>query len=253
MSQFIDLVRSLDDRRLCVKYGCTTCGCRDLRQLLAVVPNLADELAEMQPDELRSASQAWGPCLYWAISRLATGADFDTVLNAWTPKLKDNIWFADHVLFYSLRMSSRPSSQDFLNECIRLAEVSTNLSLVETIAWRLGARLCEYPNLLQLSLRVGGYSACVYKALAAGGFVPNNGQIAEEKQRQAKHEREAKAATRNIFSAIRRNDCKAVASLLKKQPDLTATNEEGMLAIDFAMKHGNQRIIEMLCFARDNS
>jgi len=251
MFQFLELVRSIDDRRLCVKYACTTCGCVELRKLIAAIPELTGELAELHPGDLRSASSAWGPCLYWAISQLAT-ADLDVVLDAWTPKLKDDIWFADHVLFYSWREIPRPACQNFLKECIRIAEVSSNVSLVETIAWQLGAGLREFPELLQTALHIGGYSERVYKALAAGGFVPDKGQIAGEKQRQAKRERESKAATKNIFPAIQRNDSRAVASLLKKRPDLAATNDEGVSAIEFAKRHGNQQIIEMLRCAGDN-
>jgi hypothetical protein len=242
---FLDVVRSLDDQTLCVKHYCTTCGCEALRAVLAQFPCLADQLTRLAPEELRFATKKWSECLYWALRALSI-PDFDRVLQAWTPSLREHVWFADHVLFYSVTDFSTSARRGFLDTCIRIAIESNYISLIETIVWRLDSGLREYPDFLQHALQISRHSGLVYHALGEAGFVRPTREIEAEMQSRAKMSRQSQVAVKKLFPAIRRNDIKAVEALLQMRPDLSTTNDEGLTAEEYARECGRDAVLRIL-------
>ena len=68
-------------------------------------------------------------------------------------------------------------------------------------------------------------------------------ELARKKEAQ---ERKAKAATHNLFGAIKRNDIQAVKWLLVKGADKNAKDSEGVSILEHARMKGNEKILELL-------
>lgn len=80
------------------------------------------------------------------------------------------------------------------------------------------------------------------KAMRKAGLLPSCVQITSEEKQQ----KLAVEAIVNIFGAIKRNDVKAINSLLSKNPDLSVRNSEGMTAMEYACHLGNSAASEMI-------
>jgi len=71
-------------------------------------------------------------------------------------------------------------------------------------------------------------------------------ETAEVERHEIASERKAEKATLDIFSAIRRNDVKAVQALLLRGARLDVQNAAGMTALTYAQTLGHPRILELL-------
>jgi NifB/MoaA-like Fe-S oxidoreductase len=107
-----------------------------------------------------------------------------------------------------------------------------------------GGDISCYPELLAQAKELSEYSESVRKALCGSGILPP--QRDEEQEIRRKLEKVRKKATTTIFGAIRRNDIKAVEAILEKQPDLTAKNNDGQTAVEYARLLGREDAFSLI-------
>ena len=239
-NSFIETIKRANDRNLCVSHWCTTCTCADFRQSLREIPDLKQALISLDVGELTRMDR-WSPALRWAYITLPSPQDCEDVLWAWLAHFDNHVRFMDHLMFWVLDCGpfEGAAASACLEKSISLAIRTRDTSLIETLVWCLRARLAEFPALFDLAMSEGTRDDRIYNALAASGFVRSKDQIQRERRLSAR-------ATRNIFGAIRRNDLRAVAALLAKRPDLSATNADGETAGQYAKALGRRKIHEMI-------
>lgn len=246
VNSFIEALSEADRRDLCVKLCCTTCACSEFRAMLHAIPELGQVLQELDLDQVAQMPN-WSAALYWAFRELSEEQQ-DGVLSAWLPHARRNLHFTDHLVYYIFPFGSlnRPTTRALLDAVVELALQSKCLSLVESLVWRLGRKVAEFPALLNEALRVSRDRQNIYDALAAAEFCIPRSELMRRAAMAAKWNRDSERATRNIFGAVRRNDQAAVQSLLAKYPDLTARNAERQTAAEYAAALGRTEIQSLI-------
>ena len=74
------------------------------------------------------------------------GDGIDRVLKSWIPSLEENIELADMVLYYGFWMTDEVLDH-WVEECKRLAIITENESLLESLIYRLGVRIKDDESL----------------------------------------------------------------------------------------------------------
>ena len=74
------------------------------------------------------------------------GDGIDRVLKSWIPSLEENIELADMVLYYGFWMTDEVLDH-WVEECKRLAIITENESLIESLIYRLGVRVKDDESL----------------------------------------------------------------------------------------------------------
>jgi len=226
-------------------YGyCEMCGtCNSaIMYGLEAVDNLQKDLVNL--DLIRCFSNGTQEILSWALQHifnhrlwprgrsLTVDIDMNEVLSVWLEKWGNNPRIADYILYDFVRFAGNETASHWVSSCVDLAIKTGDPSLTDSLCWRLGGGISCYPQLLEQAKDHSEHSKSVRKALInAGIFPPLRNEVQEIQQ---KHERLRKKATKTIFGAIRRNDLKAVEAILRKQPDLTARNNDGKTAEEYA-------------------
>jgi hypothetical protein len=168
---FINIIRSARYKKWCLKLYCTTCGARDYRDALNKLAGplgggLAKALAEINPRDL-TAIKNWEDALLIAIGDLPIPLQLNDVLQAWLPKINDDLPFADFVLYNIV--SNWPTNHEIKNEwiknCISLAIDANNFSLIESIILVLRKDALNYPNLIAIAKEHAKTSAQMRKVL----------------------------------------------------------------------------------------
>jgi len=163
---------------------------------------------------------------------LTVDIDMNEVLSVWLEKWGDNPRIAAYILYYFVRFAGNEAASHWVSSCVDLAIKTGDPSLTDSLCWILGGGISCYPQLLEQAKDHSEHSKSVRKALINAGIFPPLRNEAQEIEQ--KHERLRKKATKTIFGAIRRNDLKAVEAILRKQPDLTARNNDGKTAEEYA-------------------
>ena len=74
------------------------------------------------------------------------GDGIDRVLKSWIPSLEENIELADMVLYYGFWMTDEVLDH-WVEECKRLAIITENESLIESLIYRPGVRVKDDESL----------------------------------------------------------------------------------------------------------
>jgi len=152
-----DIIRKADEQNWCVTPYCTTCGAREYRNALRELSGplgggLADALAEIDLQEI-SLMPNWRNALLTAIMDLSFLPQLEGALNAWLPKISDNVVFADFILYKIVRYMRKDNTtrNDWITRCIDIAINSRNFSLVESLLLVLRRDAWDHPKLIAIA------------------------------------------------------------------------------------------------------
>jgi len=95
---------------------------------------LADALAEINPKDLTSILN-WEGALLIAIGDLPISLQLEGILQAWLPKINDDIIFADFVLYKIVRRirTYNETKNKWIESCMSIALNTKKFSLVESL------------------------------------------------------------------------------------------------------------------------
>ncbi len=154
---FIAIVRAAYNNDWCTKPYCTTCGAREYRQELRKLGgdlggNLANALSELNPTELTEILN-WQDALLLALMNLSISGQLVGVLDAWLPKINDDISFTDFVLYKVVRRlpTGHETRNRWIDNCSSLAISSKSFSLIESLILVLGRNSLEHQELIDLA------------------------------------------------------------------------------------------------------
>lgn len=227
----IDTVIQFQDRS-CTRRYCGKCSLK-FRAMLEDLPDLERELETLDVHQI-PRGEDWETIICWAFRSLPSQAQRDRVLTAWTRHLEDDLDFVDSVVYYVIDVEDDckgRAGREFLESVVKAAIRTGDVSLTETLVWRLGTEVAQLPALLDQAKKLGETNELVYKALVAAKFC------------RSKQELEARARrSKKLFRAIERDDIACVRAVLKKGVDLTAANENGQTAAEYATSLGKSAI-----------
>jgi hypothetical protein len=246
-NRVIQLVREAAVRNWCLRPFCTTCCNMNFRRALEGISDLTLELVSLDISELHDLPNG-EVCL--TIITSTQRVDWDRILAAWNPRIGEDARLADLVLFRiigrNLPFQRSQAMRDWIAVCAELAVKTKDASLIESLVYVLGVHgegLSAYPTLLTVAREVGEVSNRVRQAMAKAGPMLSTEHLLHEQ----KVAEEAIKASQNIFSAIQSNDRAGVTALLKKMPDLSVRNKDGLTALELARKLGRPEIECLLC------
>lgn len=136
---------------------CTTCGAHEYRKALRQLGGeagggLANALAELSPSEL-AKEPGWQDALLIAIRDLPFSLQLEGVLEAWLPKIREDILFSDFVLFKIVKYVPVESDirKQWISECILLAQESRRFSLIESLLLVFGKDGLHHTELIDIA------------------------------------------------------------------------------------------------------
>lgn len=242
-NSIVSFVEESSKGNVCIKYACSTCGsipfCRELESVPGFYRDLVDEsICSL----LRHYNGRTVLSLIFRRILREREDKINDVLTSWmeNEKIMEDTYFVDCVLFSVVRNNKNlPAARAWIEYCINLALSTGSESLTESLIYVLGQDIKNFPDFYQNSVSLSRQSNRVYLALGKVGL------IIIKKKKYVSPEK-SKRATRNIFGAIRRNDIKAVEHILKRRPDLSAVNAEGMTALEYAVSLKRKAIEDII-------
>lgn len=167
---FIDLLRTAETRKWCVKPFCTTCGAVEYRAAL-------DDLVFAPPGPLyRLMSQVtqadlvpfrgWQDAVWLAFMALPLPSHVESVLTAWVEHPATDVRLTDLVLFRIIkRIPPSAVREAWIDRGVAMALQTGDFSLVESTVLVLGARTREYPELMAVAERMAADSSQMRRVL----------------------------------------------------------------------------------------
>lgn len=175
MNSFEDIISLATKNNWCVDPNCSTCGARDFKNVLLQLDRdeekgLIKSLASMDIQSI-SKFPSWSGCIKISLNLINKPQDMDFILSNWLPNLRNNIRLADLVLFHFVRrgclfapMSIEMHSK-WINECISLAKITKDDSLIESLIYVKDRDLLDHPDLIEIIREKAKYSTYIKKAL----------------------------------------------------------------------------------------
>ena len=167
----IDIMKEGNKRNWCMTLYCTTCGSKEYRNKLKELAGplggpLADALAEIDIDELTTISN-WQDGLLIAINDLPMSMQVEGILEAWLPRIDENIRFADYILFKLVKCFPKKNKtrMNWINTCITVAIDSKDFSLVESLILVLGQDAKKHSKLITMAKNLASTSVQMKRVL----------------------------------------------------------------------------------------
>jgi hypothetical protein len=167
----LNIIRKAYERKWCTEPYCTTCGGREYRDALNELAgplggSLANALEEINPQDLISIPN-WQDALLIAIFDVPFSPQLEGVLQAWLPKIPNNIFFADFVLYKIVRHlpTDNEMKNKWIESCVSIVLDTNNFSLIESIILVLRKDALNYPNLIAIAEEQAKTSAQMRKVL----------------------------------------------------------------------------------------
>jgi hypothetical protein len=159
------------EQRWCTKPYCTTCGAIDYRKSLKNLAGplgegLANALADINPQDLISIPD-WQDAILVAVIDLPIASQVEGVLKVWLPKITDNTFFADFVLYKIVRNlpANNETRNRWIESCMALALSTRNFSLTESLILVLRHNALNYPDLIAIASEYAKTSAQMRRVL----------------------------------------------------------------------------------------
>ena len=166
-----DIISKAHEQKWCVTPYCTTCGSREYRNALQELSGplgggLANALADIDLQEI-SLLPNWQDALLVAIMDLPISQQVEGVLEAWLPKISDNIALADLILYKIVRYMRKDNAirNNWIDRCIDIAINSRNFSLIESLLLVLRREAWNYRKLIAIAKEYSYSSAQMDRAL----------------------------------------------------------------------------------------
>jgi len=130
--------------------------------------HLVSELENLPLSEFMQL-QHWAGQLCIGFAMVKDGGLQAGILRRWLATCPDNIQFVDVVIFYLLPpiMGDETLRQAWLSKAVNIAVAQRDISLVESLVWRLREDLEKYPDLLKLATEFQKTSPSISKAMDA--------------------------------------------------------------------------------------
>lgn len=175
VNPFVNLVWECDERRLCMSFGCGTCGALPFRRLLAQFPDLVQALIAVDFSLLRLAPH-WYDALDIALFELrdATGAHdaerenagadpLSRVLDRWLERPDLPVRVLDLVLFRHARYDNpTPALAElWVQRCLDAAAQTQDEGLLETLILACPERVRAHPEAYEAAVEAARRSACL--------------------------------------------------------------------------------------------
>jgi hypothetical protein len=236
-NKFLELLQIARQEKWHVASWCSTCGALDFRRAVGKIPDLLGELAALDFEAL-SDRDVWDAVV--ATAEIDSSLDWDGILQKWLEYAERNVYFADRVLFRLVtQVRCTACTRDrWVAKCITLALRTKNISLIESLVWRLGQGTSAHPELETLAVSMSHGEPRLRKALEETGLLPST----EPQPDQKKQDRYGM----NLFGAIRRNDIMAIEALVAKGATLSVRNNEGQTPKEYAVAQGKDQYVALL-------
>jgi hypothetical protein len=150
-NEFIKAVKEACNKGYCIKMFCTTCGCREFRQMLQDIDKnsltnekLANALSQIEPQELTKLKN-WGDALRIALADIFNLHIAEIMVN-WLDIMDESIIFTDYVTYYIVRGLSKDSQLwiDWIDKGIVIAQNTKHESFIESLVWTISDRMNDY-------------------------------------------------------------------------------------------------------------
>ena len=167
---FIDLLRTAEAKKWCVKPFCTTCGAMEYRSALAdlvLAPPgpLFRLLGEVTQADLVPFRE-WQDALWLAFMTLLGSSQVDEVLAVWVERPASDVRLTDLVLFRIVRnMRVSPTRQAWIDRAAGMALRTRDFSLVESLILVLGPQARQYPDLIAVAQELAAGSGQMRRVL----------------------------------------------------------------------------------------
>ena len=165
------IIHKAHEQSWCVTPYCTTCGSSKYRNALQELSGpsgggLVDALADIDLQEI-SLLPNWQDALIIAITDLPLLQQVEGVLEAWLPKISDNIALADLILYKIVHYMRKDNvmRNNWIERCIDIAINSRNFSLIESLLLVLRREAWNYRKLIAIAKEYSYSSAQMDRAL----------------------------------------------------------------------------------------
>jgi hypothetical protein len=155
-NKFIESINIAQENKWCTTPYCTTCGAHEYRQHLrdlrdidcALSEGLVEALSSLNPAELTKIDRWRNPLL---VAIIDLNWQREQILEAWLPKIRDEIAFTDFVLFKIIRNCSEESNviKEWIKACLVLAKEANSFSLTESLLLVLGKSSLDHAELIE--------------------------------------------------------------------------------------------------------